>query len=69
MVQIEALKWVFQKINACSGLAAWTINTANSQPLQWLFTDIKQYEKMALLLVIVVAVVFGSVRWLRLRCQ
>lgn len=69
----DVTAWRFVLFNLL-GAAIWSILIAGAgylfgQPLQWLFTDIKQYEKMALLLVLVVAVVFGSVRWLRLRRQ
>jgi membrane protein DedA with SNARE-associated domain len=37
--------------------------------LQWMLNNIIQYEKIPILLFVVAAVVFGSVRWLRLRRQ
>ena len=63
--------WRFVLFNLL-GAAVWAMLIAGAgflfgQPLQWLFTDIKQYEKMALFLTIVTAVVFGLVRWMRLR--
>ncbi len=62
--------WRFVVFNLL-GAAVWAMLIAGAaflfgQPLQWLFMDIKQYEKMALLLTVVVAVGFGLLRWLRL---
>ena len=71
MSDVEA--WRFVLFNLL-GAAVWAMLIAGAgflfgQPLQWMFTNIKQYEKMALLLTVVVAIGFGLVRWLHLRRQ
>ena len=61
--------WRFVLFNLF-GAAVWAVLIAGAgflfgQPLQWLLTDIKQYDKMLLLLIVVVAVVFSLVHRLR----
>lgn len=65
--------WRFVLFNLL-GAAVWAMLIAGAgflfgQPLQWMLTNIKQYEKMAVLLTVVVAIGFGLVRWLHLRRQ
>ena len=61
--------WRFTLFNIL-GAAVWAMLIAGAgylfgQPLQWMLKNIIQCEKLALLLAVVLAVVFGSVRWVR----
>jgi membrane protein DedA with SNARE-associated domain len=62
--------WRFALFNML-GASVWAMLIAGAgflfgPSLQWMIKNIMQYEKWALLLIVFVAVVFGSVRWLRL---
>jgi membrane protein DedA with SNARE-associated domain len=63
--------WHFALFNML-GASVWAMLIAGAgflfgPSLQWMIKNIMQYEKWALLLIVFVAVVFGLVRWLRLR--
>jgi membrane protein DedA with SNARE-associated domain len=67
----DVCAWRFVLFNLL-GASVWAMLIAGAgfmfgQSLQWLFADIKQYEKMALFLIVVVAVIFGLLHRLRLR--
>jgi membrane protein DedA with SNARE-associated domain len=67
----DVAAWRFALFNIL-GASVWAMLIAGAgylfgPSLQWMLENIIQYEKLALLLIVVVAVVFGSLRWLRLR--
>jgi membrane protein DedA with SNARE-associated domain len=69
----DVVAWRFLLFNML-GASVWAMLIAGAgylscPSLQWVLKNIMQYEKISILLFVVAAVVFGSVRWLRLRCQ